>query len=129
MIALSLRQPWAWLVMHAGKDIENRSWATKFRGRILVHASRGMTREEWEDGFCTANCVGIDLMFPVFEALPRGGVVGSVEIVDCVASSDSPWFGGPFGFVLRDPQPRPFVPYKGRLGFFDIPDHVLLVTP
>jgi len=58
---------------------------------------------------------------PPLGQLERGGIVGSVEIVDCVAASDSPWFFGRFGFVLREPQPLPFVPWKGQLGFFDVP--------
>lgn len=126
MIALSIRQPWAWLILNAGKDIENRSWPTKFRGRILVHAAKGMTRAEYEEADDPLWAKGgptIDL--PPFEELQRGGVVGLVEIVDCVASSNSPWFFGQFGFVLRDPKPLPFLPWKGRLGFFDIPDAAL----
>lgn len=43
MKALSIRQPWAWLILHGGKDIENRSWNTNFRGRFLIHAAAGMT--------------------------------------------------------------------------------------
>ena len=38
MPALSIRQPWAWAILHAGKDIENRSWRTAFRGEVLIHA-------------------------------------------------------------------------------------------
>ena len=49
MLALSIRQPWASLfVLKAGKNIENRDWPTKYRGRILIHAIRGMTRAEHE---------------------------------------------------------------------------------
>jgi hypothetical protein len=50
MKALSIRQPWAWLILHAGKDIENRDWPTRFRGRFLIHAAKGMTRDEYENG-------------------------------------------------------------------------------
>jgi hypothetical protein len=46
MKALSIRQPWAWLILNAGKDIENRDWLTRFRGPFLIHASKGMTRAE-----------------------------------------------------------------------------------
>lgn len=56
-----------------------------------------------------------------FDDLEHGGIIGSVDVVDCVATSESRWFGGLFGFVLRDPQPLPFQPCKGRLGFFDLP--------
>lgn len=47
-VALSIRQPWAWLIIHGGKDIENRTWPTRFRGRVAVHAGKGMTRDEYE---------------------------------------------------------------------------------
>lgn len=116
MKALSIRQPWAWLILNAGKDIENRNWQTKLRGRVLIHASKGMTRAEYENAECVANSV----LIPPFEILERGGIVGSVEIVDCVTDSESPWFFGPYGFVLRDPQIIPFMAYKGQLSFFDV---------
>lgn len=130
MKALSIRQPWAWLIVHAGKDIENRDWATRFRGRILVHASKGMTRGEWEDSIEYAHRCGVPLDTlhggARFEDLQRGGIIGSVEIVDCVTDSNSPWFMGKHGFVLRDPCPLPFTPWKGQLGFFDVPDSELI---
>lgn len=120
--ALSIRQPWAWLILHAGKDIENRDWATAFRGRVLIHAGKSMTRAEYEDGAETLRtCGSSGIVLPPFEELQRGGIVGSVEIVACTAESDSPWFFGKYGFVLRDPRPSTFVPWKGRLGFFNIP--------
>ena len=122
MMAISIRQPWAWLIMNAGKDIENRSWPTKIRGRVLVHAAKGMTKYEYEDAalFVTKRFKGVTI--PLFETLQRGGIIGSVEIVDCVRMSTSPWFCGTYGFVLRNPQPLPFRPYKGQLGFFEVPD-------
>jgi len=135
MRALSIRQPWASLILKAGKDIENREWPTKYRGRILVHAAKGMTRAEHEDAIAFAveairadprnadatKKVTLRELGFAFDDLPRGGIVGSVEIVDCVRTSDSPWFVGSYGFVLRDPQPLPFTPWKGQLGFFDVP--------
>lgn len=126
MLALSIRQPWAWAILRAGKDIENRDWPTKVRGRVLIHASKGMTQDEWADGFETIRSAGREdprelyLNFPSFYAIERGGIVGEVEIVDCVDESESPWFFGRYGFVLRNPKPLPFVPYKGRLGFFEV---------
>ena len=77
MMALSIRQPWAWLILHAGKDIENRDWPTRFRGRFLIHASKGMTREEYElaeDPLWHKGGPTIDL--PEFGLLDRGGIVG-----------------------------------------------------
>jgi hypothetical protein len=124
MIALSIRQPWAWLILHAGKDIENRNWPTKFRGRVLMHASKGMTRDEY-DGAMLFSFGRTTAKPACMDALPRGGIVGSVEIVDCVQRSSSAWFVGDYGFVLRDPQVLPFTPWKGRLGFFDVPQAAL----
>ena len=124
MKAISIRQPWAWLILNHGKDIENRVWPTKFRGRVLVHASATMTKAQWKEaGAFVAQRRGIDppISLPPYGSLDCGGIVGSVEIVDCVTASTSPWFTGRFGFVLRDPHPLPFVPLKGSLRFFEAP--------
>ena len=121
LLAISIRQPWAWLILHAGKDVENRTWPTRFRGRLLIHASQGMTRREYDsamDWIAMSAAIPLNFHEPGFAALQRGGIVGSIEIVDCVRSSRSPWFTGPWGFVLRDPMPMPFVPCRGALGFF-----------
>ena len=122
MKALSIRQPWAWLILHAGKDIENRRWSTRVRGRILIHAAKGMTRTEYDaaqDPLWKSR--GAVIVLPPFESLPRGGIVGTIELVDCVSASDSLWFEGPFGFVLRRPEPLEFRPHRGELGFFEVP--------
>lgn len=123
MKALSIRQPWAWLIIHGGKDIENRTWHTKHRGRFLVHAAKGMTRAEYNMASWTAGPLGVTL--PSFEDLPRGGIVGSVDLVDSVGHSQSPWYMGEKGFVLRDPQPLAFTPIKGQLNFFEVPDDLV----
>lgn len=120
MMTLSIRQPWAWLILNAGKDIENRDWRTDRRGRFLIHAGKGMTRDEYESG---ESMLWLDpgVQLPPFEALERGGIVGSVELVDCVTDSESEWFFGKYGFVLREPKILPFMPYRGQLGFFEVP--------
>ena len=46
--ALSIRQPWAWLIVNGHKDIENRDWPTNFRGRLLVHAGQTMARRYYD---------------------------------------------------------------------------------
>ena len=122
MLCLSIRQPWAWLILNGGKDIENREWPTRVRGRILVHAGKGMTREEWEYGAGALFDIRPALQLPAYQELQRGGIVGSVEVVDCVTNSESPWFNGGYGFVLRNPVTLPFTPYRGQLGFFQVPD-------
>lgn len=126
MKAISIRQPWAWLIINGGKDIENRSWKTNFRGRVLVHAAKGMTREEYDTACHLAWSINPRIELPYPDELKRGGIIGSVEIADCVQQSDSPWwYAGEYGFVLRDPQLIPFVPMKGRLGFFDVDPELL----
>lgn len=101
-LALSIRQPWCHHILHDGKDVENRTWPTRFRGPVLIHASK--TPED--AAYCRER------------RLPLGGIVGVMEIVDCVTAWDSQWWCGPYGFVIRNARPLPFVPCKGRLGFF-----------
>lgn len=120
-LALSVRQPWAWAIIYGGKDIENRDWkagrvSLHHLGRIAIHASKRMTREDYADGFYMMANVGVTC--PPAMDLPRGGIIGSVEIVDVVSKSDSPWFYGPVGLVLKDPTPHPFIQTAGALGFF-----------
>ena len=118
-LALSVRQPWPWAMQHAGKDIENRDWRTSRRGRFAIHAGKGMSLVEYRDCLDTIREIrGESLDLPGMEELHRGGIVGTVEIVDCVSRSDSPWFFGNFGFVLRDYRAVPFIPCRGELGFF-----------
>lgn len=118
MKALSIRQPWAWLIVNGHKDVENRSWPTKFRGPVLIHAGKGMTQDEYAIAHVIAAEQGVSL--PRFTELERGGIVGQAEIVDCVTSSESPWFFGDFGFVMANAKPLPFEPCRGSLGFFEV---------
>lgn len=116
MKALSVKQPWAWLLVNGHKDIENRVWRTNLRGKVLIHAG-----QKFDDEF------NPDYV-PTVEGLPPwrapeyqlGGIVGMVEIVDCVESHESPWFFGPFGFVIGKARPLPFYPVRGQLQFFDV---------
>ena len=127
--AISIRQPWAWAIVYAGKDIENRDWTTKFRGPVCIHAAKGMTRDEYEGANETIQkAVGrvdqawLNRWLGVTAApsmLDRGGIIGVAEIVDCVVASESPWFFGRYGFVLRNVRPVELIRVKGALGFFD----------
>lgn len=110
-LALSIRQPWAWLIVNGHKDIENRDWRTPFRGRVLIHAGKKHDGSplEWD---------WPDIKRP--DTFQYGGIVGEAEIVDCVEAHPSDWFYGPYGFVLRNAKPLPFVPYQGKLGFFEV---------
>ena len=123
--ALSVRQPWAWAIIHAGKNIENRSWSARiaalltalaFRGRVCIHASKGMTQDEYDSVEFIERTSGIKAPRP--HELRRGGIIGTVEISDVVRKSHSPWFFGSVGLVLANPQPVDFIPCTGALGYF-----------
>lgn len=120
--ALSIRQPWAFFIVHGFKPVENRSWRTHYRGPVLIHAGTRQADEfEGEDEFWPSVLGGRS--FPddaTTEHMPMGGIVGVADIVDCVEAHPSPWFFGPFGFVLANARPLPFTPCKGALGFFKV---------
>lgn len=120
-MALSIRQPWAWLILNAGKNIENRTWPTRFRGWFFIHAAKGMTQEEYYSVKIWLPTIGRSAAaahLPDFKQLERGGIVGMAKLGNCVIGSDSPWFCGPYGFVLDEVKPLPFRACKGALGFF-----------
>lgn len=148
MKALSVKQPWAWLLCAGYKDIENRTWkigrksqhgpySTYHRAnftvglpcRIYVHASlsksdMGLDICQWiKDRLTESQRLHFaqQLLEP---GLYFGGIIGEVSIIDCVTESKSPWFRLKYGFVLTDPvlYGTP-IPFKGRLGFFDVSDN------
>jgi hypothetical protein len=118
MKAISIRQPWAWAIVHGHKPVENRTWQAAHRGPLLIHAGL-----QFDDEGLHA----IQARFPAVAAmLPQrwdlGGIVGTADVVDCVSTHASAWFTGPWGLVLHNARPLPFVPYRGVLGLFDVPD-------
>jgi ParB/RepB/Spo0J family partition protein len=119
--ALSIRQPWAWLIVQGHKPVENRDWSTSYRGPLLIHAGKVMAkRYHAEASALVLDRFGIEV--PGIEQLQRGGVVGAARLVDCVSESDSPWFDGDCkGFVLAEPMVLPFHACKGALSFFNVP--------
>ena len=125
---LSVRQPWAWLLVHGYKDIENRNWSTTFRGRCLIHAGKTFDQDGYE--WVKRHFKKIDLPLP--SEFERGGIVGWVNITDCVTRSKSKWFFGPYGFVVNGADELPFVPMPGKLKLFEIPAPIFIrvqVTP
>lgn len=116
MLTLSIQQPWAWAIFYAGKDVENRSWYTKIRGQFLIHAGKKYDH----DGEIYLRQMGYFVPQSDILISSMGGIVGTAKIIDCVTSSDSKWFFGPYGFILRDQQPLIFMPLKGQLGFFEV---------
>ncbi len=120
MQALTIKQPWAWAILRAGKDIENRSWATTYRGPLLIHSSKSVSRAEFERAAEFIRSLGVEV--PSFAELQSqmGMVLGSATLQDCVESADSPWWMGPVGWKLTDPHPwaNP-VSCNGRLGLWE----------
>ena len=121
MKALSIRQPWAWLIVNGHKDIENRSWRTRYRGPVLIHASQGVKTREYATAYNLIHSalLGSGIQLPHIDDLQTGGIVGVATITDCVEQSDSPWFFGEKGFVLADAKPLQFQQMKGKLSFFE----------
>jgi hypothetical protein len=122
MKVIVVRQPWAWLIVHGYKDIENRSWKTRYSGTLLIQASANLPpKRELDEGRSFARKRGVR----VPEDLEKGGIVGMVQLEDCVTRSRSIWFEGPVGWVLSKPKRIPFIPLKGQLGLFDPPNRVI----
>jgi ASCH domain len=128
MKAISIRQPWAALIVSGVKDIENRSWRTSHRGPVLIHASQnvaGWSLADIEHTYGFSIPPDVERLYAL-----RGGIVGTASIVDCVDAHASKWFDGPidsngrpnYGFALRDARELPFRRMAGRLGLFEVCD-------
>lgn len=134
MKALAIKQPWAWLIVHGFKPVENRTWATKHRGKFLIHASASRPSvsdyEIARDIYLRSNLRNTVARFPDRDAFELGGIVGIVDLVDVVTDHSSPYFFGPIGFVLDKAKPCEHIPLKGKLNFFptDIEEEDLVIT-
>lgn len=121
--ALSIRQPWAWLIVNGYKDVENRDWPTRFRGPVLIHAGKTLTvkhHAEVCERLALAGLIPPDM--PPFEALELGCFVGWTRVTGCTKKVASPWKEPEtWGFTLTDSHPIRSYPWKGQLGFFNVP--------
>jgi hypothetical protein len=127
-VALSLKQPWATLVVHGLKTIEIRRWQTERRGRIYIHAAK--TADPRPEAWAWLP----DELKPAANLV--GGLVGIVEITGCIAytdlrsfrvdrmlhCNDPAWFRPPtmYGFLLAHAKPAPFRPVIGNIKFFPV---------
>ena len=134
MKALTVKNPWAWAIIHGGKDVENRSRPTKYRGHIFIHAGKGWSYEGQEFLQQKRTPFGFQA-FPLDEwQRPEliGKVIGSVEVTDCHHSEDcgkfsktgacSEWaMKDHYHWVLENPEPLalPF-PMQGKLGLWNM---------
>jgi hypothetical protein len=138
MLALSVQQPWACLILAGIKRVENRTWRTDHRGRVALHASRLAVRS-WSDVFAVDGppvAFGDEVAFeddgtvlPALSALPVGAIVGTVEVYDCLDVDDlpaeldlDPMAEGPWCWLLREPRALA-VPFacKGHLRLWEAP--------
>lgn len=137
-LALSIKQPWATLVLLGIKTIEIRQWSTPLRGRIYLHA--GKVADDRPQGWA--------LVPEAHKSLTdlRGGVIGSVEITGCLTYASArdfaknaqlhrnapSWYRAPrlFGFTLNAPRAVPFYPCPGQVKFFPVtlPEKLLKPT-
>lgn len=136
MKVLTIRQPWAWAIINIGKDVENRTWHTDYRGELLIHSSkrppssvemlefgefmveRGLTNylNRLERERVTLNWIE--------EQCICGAIIGKVRLLGCNASSKSGWGVGPWHWLLTDPEPLEPLYMPGKLGLWDWADLV-----
>jgi hypothetical protein len=108
MKTLSVKNPWAYLICSGKKDIENRSWPTSYRGKILIHVPAKP-----------------DPSGPAVASLPPAqSIIGYVEIAGCIQDSRSAWAApGLWHWVLKNPVlfDRPILGVKGTLSLWEFP--------
>lgn len=116
MRCLSIRQPWADLIVRGIKDVENRNWRCHHRGPLLIHASMNVEKITQRH---------LEAKGYTFGPFSPGCIVGAVRIVDCLPfeRKKSDWHEPDcWGFYLVDavrfPEP---IPFTGKLGLFDVP--------
>lgn len=128
MKVLTIKQPWADLIVTGVKDIENRTWKTSYRGRILIHASKvPCSREELEAYTLPVLKGNVDIKNYKPGQLACGTIIGSVELVDCVINHPSQWAeDGVYNWVLANPVlfKEPIHNVKGMLGLWEYKDNI-----
>lgn len=131
-VALSIKQPWAWLIVHGWKDVENRGWRRVYPPRALVHAGKEMDETANRALLAGEHPSGGEFLpTGLAEAYARakkggevlqGGFVGVTNIIGCHdgmrSDFESDWFVGAYGYQLSQARALPFLPWRGMLGFF-----------
>ncbi len=120
--ALTIRQPWAWAVVYAGKDVENRRWRTSYRGPLLIHAAKegdpaGAARVLWT--MADPGAFGQ----PRAAFATRGAIIGVAHLADICTDSPSRWAEpNRFHWILEFAEPvDPPVPCSGMPGLWTPP--------
>lgn len=76
MKVLTIRQPWASLIIEGYKKYEFRSWKTNFRGELLIHAGKGVDKDAMKR---------LEKYIP--KDMPTGKIIGKVKMTDCIKTS------------------------------------------
>jgi hypothetical protein len=119
MKALSIRQPWAWLIVAGEKNVENRGWESKYTGPLYIHAAQTFDKAGYQ--WVKKNFPRIKMPTP--KAFVLGAIIGKVDMLGCTGVPyNSPWFTGPYGFIFRRNTVKfeTPVPCRGQLGFFEV---------
>lgn len=123
--ALTVKQPWTELIALGIKDVENRTWKTKFRGRVYLHSSKN------RDLHSRLSDQQIQAFDHIEEThLHLGCIIGEVDIIDCVQNDRSIWAEKGEGIyhwklanaVMYD---KPIENVKGKLGLWNIDTNIL----
>lgn len=125
--ALTIKNPWAYLVAAGIKDIENRSFKTNFRGTILIHSAKVndkgsvhmanlLSEDQWK-ALPTINKIEVTV-----GEFNNSSIIGQVDIVDCIQDSKSIWaIPGQWHWVLKNAvmYAKPVTNVKGQLGIWN----------
>jgi hypothetical protein len=120
MRALSIAQPWAHCIINEGKNIENRSWSTKYRGTFAIHASSSKDNQRFDA------CRNFYRLSVEPEKLAYMSIIGFVDLIDViteetVTKTTRKWFSGEYGFVLTNiVKLKTPVKAKGALNFWKL---------
>jgi len=123
MKALTVKQPWAELIVSGEKDIENRTWRTLYRGRILIHTAKTVVPSSQLADYPLPAIQQYISMVDELQAFGvTSAIIGSVEIVDCVHNHPSKWAEkGVWNWVLANPIKfeRPILNINGKLSLWE----------
>lgn len=127
ILCLSVRQPWAWAIVHGHKPVENRgrTFAKTHLGLFLVHTGKECTPAEYKAAVEKIRKIDASIRVPPLDKLPLQGIVGRARCDRYVTEYDSGWFEGPLGLVLSQAKPLPFVKCGGAISWFECPPNAL----
>lgn len=128
MKAISICNPWTWYIIHGWKLLENRTWASRHEGLLLIQCSQRILAADRTEAQRMAMAAGYTGVMPSLAELQAmcGKIVGQVTQVGCVTQHASPFFAGPYAHVYENPiLYRNPVKWRGEQGIFNVPDHVV----